>query len=119
MKYFLNYLIIVLIVLVAISCSISFLKIKMFSVNQKLSLFIPHVFANLSKDFVMEVLEEGYNLGKISHIDFVEKTGADGKLFHAVYVHFDFWNEDKITMQFQQDILNSEKGFRLVYDSPW
>jgi hypothetical protein len=91
----------------------------MSAVNQKISLFIPHIFANLSKDLVIEVLEDDYNLGKISHIDFVEKTGADGKSYNAAYVHFEYWNEDMETLQFQQEVMNSEKGYRVVYDSPW
>lgn len=91
----------------------------MSSVNQKISLFIPHIFANLSKELVTEVLEYDYKIGKISHIDFVEKTGADGKPYNAAYVHFEYWNEDMETLQFQQEVLRSEKGYRVVYDTPW
>lgn len=91
----------------------------MSSVKQTISLFIPHIFLNLGKDFVIEVLEDDYKLGKVSRVDFVEKTGADGKTYNAAYVHFEHWNQDSATAEFQEDLLNSGNGCRIVYDAPW
>ena len=91
----------------------------MSSVKQNISLFIPHIFLNLGKDFVIEVLEDDYKLGKVSRVDFVEKIGADDKSYNAAYVHFEYWNDDSSTADFQYELLNSGNGTRIVYDAPW
>jgi hypothetical protein len=55
-----------------------------------MSLYIPHVFANIMDKDIREVFERNY-IGKIHHIDFVDKMGKDHKVYHSAYVHFEYW----------------------------
>jgi hypothetical protein len=34
-------------------------------------------------------------------------------------VHFEYWNQDISTSEFQNELLNSGNGIRVVYDTPW
>lgn len=83
-----------------------------------ISLYIPHVFSNYSKEDVTQVFE-GLNLGKIKIIDFVSKMGQDGKEYNAAYVHFEYWNDTVSTRNFQARVLDTQKEARVVYDEPW
>lgn len=90
----------------------------MSAINAKLSLFIPHVFPNFSEEYVTEVFETHLNLGKVSHIDFIEKEDKHGQAYNAAYVHFTEWFQTEQTVKFQQNVC-SEKGARIIYDDPW
>ena len=87
------------------------------SINN-ISLYIPHVFANYTKEDVAQVFEE-FSIGDVKNIDFVEKMGNDGKAFHAAYVHFHEWYSNPNAAAFQEKVMNPNKEARLVYDKPW
>lgn len=55
-----------------------------------MSLYIPRVFANIMDKDIREVFEKNY-IGKIHHIDFVDKMGKDDKGYHSAYLHFEYW----------------------------
>jgi hypothetical protein len=88
------------------------------SAIQNISLYIPHIFANYSKDDVAWVFED-HNIGKVKNIDFISKIGQDGKEFNAAYIHFDYWFDNVTASNFQERVLNPNKEARLMYEDPW
>jgi hypothetical protein len=88
------------------------------SAIQNISLYIPHIFANYSKDDVAQIFED-QNIGKIKNIDFISKFGQDGKPFSAAYIHFDHWFNNTAAANFQERVLNPEKEAHLMYEDPW
>ena len=81
------------------------------------NLYIPHVFANISKEEVTNVFES-LRIGKVSNIDFVNKM-ADQSQYNAVYIHFEYWYDNTSARNFQERVLNPAKEARIVYDDPW
>jgi len=86
--------------------------------NQSLSLYIPHVFANVTKKTVMDTFED-QGLGKVKEIDFVEKMDKNGKIYKTAFVHFECWYDSIITRNFQERVKNPDKEARIVYNDPW
>lgn len=85
---------------------------------QNISLYIPHIFANFSKEFVAKVFED-LNIGNVKNIDFVSKYGQDGKEYNAAYIHFNEWYDTISSRNFQARVLDTSKEARVVYDEPW
>ena len=90
----------------------------MSSVNQNLSLFIPHMFPNITEDRIANIFNT-YSIGLVSRVDFVGKTDKNGKLYNAAYIHFDAWFNNSAVANFQERVLNPDKEARIVYDDPW
>ena len=88
----------------------------MSSINN-ISLYIPHVFANISKEFIAETFEK-LRIGKVLNIDFVSKLGKDAP-YNTAYVHFEYWYDNTAAYNFQERVLNPEKEARIIYDEPW
>jgi hypothetical protein len=86
--------------------------------EQSLSLYIPHVFENISEKKMKEVFED-QGLGKVKNIDFIEKMDKNGKIYKTAFVHFDCWYDSIITRNFQERIKNPNKEARVVYNDPW
>jgi hypothetical protein len=82
-----------------------------------ISLYIPHIFANYTKEDVTKVFEN--LLGKVKNIDFVLKLGKDYKEYNAAYVHFEYWYDTTAARNFQTRVLDPNLEARLVYDEPW
>ena len=89
----------------------------MSSINN-ISLYIPHIFDNFTKDDVASVFEKCI-IGKVEHIDFISNLGKDGKTYNAAYIHFEYWFDNSTAARFQERILDGKKETRLVYDDPW
>jgi hypothetical protein len=85
---------------------------------ENISLYIPHVFPNYTKEDVKNVFEN-QKIGKVSHVDFVSKMGQDGKPYNAAYIHFEFWCDTIANRNFQSRICDPTKEARVVYDEPW
>lgn len=98
-----------------IKVRIKLFKFKMSSIKN-ISLYIPHVFANYSKE---DIAENMTSFGVVSKIDFVSKMGKDGKPYNAAYIHFDHWFNTSTAANFQERVLNPEKEARVMYDDPW
>jgi len=90
----------------------------MSSINQNLSLFIPHMFPNITEDRIASIFNT-YSIGFVSRVDFVGKTDKNGKFYNAAYVHFDAWFNNSAVENFQERVLNPNKEARIVYDDPW
>jgi hypothetical protein len=88
----------------------------MSSINN-ISLYIPHVFENISKEFVAETFEK-LRIGKVLTVDFVQKMGKDAA-YNAAYLHFEYWYDNTAARNFQERVLNPEKEARIIYDEPW
>jgi len=83
-----------------------------------MSLYIPRVFPNYDGEAIAKVFES-LRLGKVNRIDFVPKTGRDGKGYNAVYVHFEQWYDNVAARNFQARVVDPEQEARIVYDDPW
>lgn len=90
----------------------------MLSIDQNLSLFIPHVFSSITEERIAKVFESN-NIGIVKRVDFVKKVHKKGKLYNSVFVHFETWFEDSVVANFQERVLNPDKEARIVYDDPW
>lgn len=89
----------------------------MSSTIANISLYIPHVFANISKRVVAETFEN-LRIGSVKRLDFVCKRGSNGD-FNAVYIHFNHWYDNIAASNFQERVLNPNMEARIVYDEPW
>ena len=92
--------------------------LKMSAQFSNISLYIPHVFPNYTKEDVQQVFEN-QKIGKVSHVDFVSKMGKDGKSYNAAYIHFEFWCDTIANRNLQARICDPTKEARIVYDEPW
>ena len=82
-----------------------------------ISLYIPHVFANISKKVVAETFED-LRIGNVKRVDFVYKKGSNGD-FNAVYIHFNHWYDNVAARNFQERVISPSMEARIVYDEPW
>ena len=83
-----------------------------------MNLYIPHVFGNVTKEFMIQTIEfQGF--GKVKNIDFVEKMGKNGKVYNSAFVHFDYWYDSITSVNFQERVKNPDKEARIVYSEPW
>jgi hypothetical protein len=80
------------------------------------SLFIPHVFANISESRIRRILDE-LALGEITRIDMVERTNERGP-YKRVYIHFTRWYMNEDAENARRKLL-SGKEIKIVYDEPW
>jgi hypothetical protein len=85
---------------------------------QNISLYIPHIFANYTKEDVAKVFDD-LNIGKVKNIDFVSKMSPDGKFYNAAYIHFEEWYNTITTRNFQARVLDASKEARVMYEEPW
>jgi len=88
------------------------------SAINNISIYIPHVFANIDKSRISDAFES-QGIGKVKNVDLVGKLGKEGHKFNAVYVHFEYWFESSVAHNFQERVLNPNKEARIVYEDPW
>jgi hypothetical protein len=86
--------------------------------NSIMSLYIPHVFENITKEEIIETFES-QSLGRIKSIDFISKLGKNNVAYNAAYLHFDYWFNNTASNNFQEKLKNPEKECRVIYDDPW
>ena len=81
------------------------------------SLCIPRVFNNIDQSRIRQVFDK-LGLGKIHHIDLIERKNEKGEPYKRAYVHFEkwYWNEDA---QAARRKLITGKEIKIVYDNPW
>jgi len=85
--------------------------------NQQMSLYIPHVFANITEERIIKAFQTR-QIGKVNHVDFVPKFGKGNKIHQSAYLHFDYWYDTKASRDMQSD-LEVGKETKIVYDHPW
>ena len=69
---------------------------------KNVSLFIPRVFTNHTKQYVTEVFEK--MVGSVERVDFVLKQDENGNMYNSVYVHFNHWVSTKFTRDVQYEL---------------
>ena len=88
---------------------------------ENMSLYIPHVFPNFTKEDVTKAFEDNC-IGKVKNIDFVAKiTYKEGvaKLYNAAYIHFEEWYDNIVARNFHSRVRDPIKEARLMYEDPW
>jgi hypothetical protein len=83
------------------------------------SLFIPHIFANISEERIKSVIENAAKYGQVEQIDLVPKKNADGKAYNSAYIHMKSWNQDEKTQKFLAHLKDTSKQTHIIYDKPW
>lgn len=81
------------------------------------SLCIPRVVAGISKDQVLETIQN-LHLGIVQRIDMIQKKTEKGESFSRVFIHFSKWNDTEMAIQAKERIL-SGKDIKVIYDEPW
>lgn len=71
------------------------------SAIKNMSLFVPHVFPNFNKTYVLVAFE---CIGEVERVDLVAKKDRDGKPYNAAYIHFESWRNNKIARETLDDI---------------
>ena len=89
----------------------------MASTFANISLYIPHVFANITKNKIVETFEK-LRIGSINRIDFLNKKSKKSN-YNAVYIHFSEWYDNIASRNFQERVLDPNMEARVVYDEPW
>ncbi len=88
------------------------------SAIQNISLFIPHVYANISSTQIFDVFEN-LRIGIVRNVDLIPKQGSDGKPYNAAYIHFYEWCDNIAARNFQERVLDPKQEAKIVYDDPW
>lgn len=83
-----------------------------------LSIYIPHVFLNISKEYIINIFDI-LEIGKIKYIDIVPKVNNNNKYYNSAYIYFEEWYDNIVAKNFQERILNADKEARIVYDDPY
>ena len=83
-----------------------------------LSVFIPHVFPNISKERIAEAFETN-GLGAVDRIDLIAKSDLNGKNYNYAFVHFSHWYDNECATRFLERLEDPTKQTRIVYDDPW
>jgi len=85
--------------------------------SSSMSLYIPYVFSNVTKDKIIYTFEFHLRLGHIKEVDLVAKIGK-GKHYYSAYIHFEEWYNNDKALRFIERIKNPLKETRVVYDTP-
>lgn len=87
-------------------------------ISQKLSVYIPHVFPNITKDRIVDVFYK-QSIGQVERVDYVPKKGKDGKEYFMAFIHMNKWFDNDSVANLQDRIISKTENARIVYDDPW
>ena len=87
--------------------------------NNKLSLFIPRVVPEWASQEMITAKFRTLDLGTIQRVDFLEKVGANGVKYYQAFLHFEMWEDNAVTRNIQEKIVDPQQTAKLVYDEPW
>ena len=92
-------------------------------INQTMSLYIPYVSSEITKEQVAYVFESNF-FGQVSRVDFISKTDYCDSYYNAVYIHFKEWENTVMVHNFQEKLVNYMNGLvgtpvRVVYNDPY
>jgi len=85
---------------------------------ENISLFIPRVFGNITKERIAQKFKE-LLIGEVSRIDLVEKIAKSGEKYNSAYIHFNHWFNTSYAAKFQASVRNPDEEARVIYDDPW
>ena len=87
--------------------------------QNQLSLYIPRVFANITKERVAQIFES-LRLGEVSVVDFVPREDSNtGEPYNMAFVHFNRWYDNTASTNFQGKVNDPNTEAKVVYDEPW
>ena len=87
--------------------------------NNELSIYIPRVFANISKERVGHIFKS-LKIGEVSIIDFVPREDSNtGEPYNMAFVHFSEWYDNTASKNFQDRVTDPDTDAKVVYDDPW
>lgn len=83
-----------------------------------MSLYIPYVFSNVTKDKIIYTFEFHLRLGHIRDVDLVGKIDKKGKTYYSAYIYFEEWYTNDKADRFVERVKNPSQETRVVYDTP-
>ena len=87
--------------------------------NTDLSIYIPRVFANISKERVAHIFKS-LLIGEVSVIDFVPREDSNtGEPYNMAFIHFAEWYDNTASKNFQDRVTDTDTDAKVVYDDPW
>jgi hypothetical protein len=91
-------------------------------INRSLSLYIPRVSSEITKEQIAYVFESNL-FGEVSRVDLVSKTDYQDDYYNAAYIHFKEWQNTVMVHNFQEKLVNYMNGIlgtpaRVVYNDP-
>lgn len=92
-------------------------------INQSMSLYIPKVSSEITKEQIAYVFESNL-FGEVSRVDLVSKTDYHDHFYNAAYIHFKEWQNTIMVHNFQEKLVNYMNGkattpTRVVYNDPY
>lgn len=84
--------------------------------NNQMSLFVPHVFAKITKEKIASIFAR---FGDIDRIDLVPKKTGDKQPHNAAYIRFSNWHDTEETREFQQQLTSGAMKAHVTYDDKW
>jgi regulator of replication initiation timing len=88
------------------------------AICQDLSLYIPYVTLEFSKEYITGVFEAA-GFGIVSRVDLVRKTDSFGNEYNIAYVHFAEWFDNDYTRRCQVSILSFHGTKIAINDAPF
>jgi len=85
---------------------------------ENISLYIPRVFANISRETIIEVFLN-QEIGSVKSVDLIPKMDSHGQYYNCAFVHFDYWFDNIVTRNLQTKIRNIGEQAKVMYDDPW
>lgn len=87
--------------------------------THQLSLYIPRVFANISKERIAHVFES-LQIGNVAYVDFVPREDSNtGEPYNMAFVHFTKYYDNTASENFQTKVKDPNHEAKIVYDDPW
>ena len=87
--------------------------------THQLSLYIPRVFANISKERMTQVFES-LQIGQVAYVDFVPREDSNtGEPYNMAFVHFTKYYDNTGSENFQTKVKDPNHEAKIVYDDPW
>jgi len=83
-----------------------------------ISLFIPHVYSNITSESIIKAFHES-DIGEVKRVDLVAKMNDKGERYNTAYIHFNNWYQNTTALNFYERVVDPNKQARLVYDDPW
>lgn len=85
--------------------------------EKNISLYIPYVFADISRETIANVFWK-QEIGCVKSVDLVPKLDRNGHYYHIAFVHFYYWFDNIAAVNLLNKIRNSDQA-RVVYDDPY
>ena len=86
--------------------------------NQPLSIYIPRVFQNITKERIAGIFKS-LDIGEVRQVDLVPRVNSVGEPYNMAFIHMRSWYASLTSANFQEKVLDPRSEARVVYDDPW